>query len=318
MVVAGPAIAGVPNYDSFCDVEGHIGTPEQVLAAQDMVRAPGQVEAVFADAGKGNRRAARVFQELETRFFPDIGRAVAEQEHSLKCQTPVVKEFSEDCRPHWEFLGFLPETEAGARLFKAAGRRRLCRQSRAVVQGQQSEGLHPEWPGGRVGRNWSADELDQRLSDQDGFRARNPSEPTMTIRDITMLLERSESQAAQWSTADMLKVVELARDLLKGDSSIDWDPGVPEEWARLFVDRRLVLAVNCVTPVAIVVTPADTQLLTLLDELGVIPITTPDWDRPEFSANPEVIQRVFRRSWWSDAIDPGAFSANDLWWMTVT
>src|SRR5437868_1072460 len=109
-----------PKYDAFCDGDGHIGTPEQVLAAQDMVRAPGQLEAVFAEAVKGNRRAARVYHELETVHFPNIGRAVAEKEHSLTCLTPVVKELAGDCRPHWDGLAFLPETEAGVRLFKAA------------------------------------------------------------------------------------------------------------------------------------------------------------------------------------------------------
>jgi hypothetical protein len=120
VLLAWMLLAAEPNYDAFCDGEGHIGTPEQVLAAQDMVRAPGQLEAVFAQAAKGNKRAARVFSELETVYFPDIGRGVAEKEHSLRCQTPVVKEFSEDCRPHWEYLAFLPANEAGARLFKAA------------------------------------------------------------------------------------------------------------------------------------------------------------------------------------------------------
>jgi hypothetical protein len=121
LVVAVPAFAGGLDYDAFSDAEGHVGTPEQILAAQEMVRAPGQFETVFAEAAKGNRRAARVFQELETRFFPDIGRAVAEREAQLKCRMPVIKELATgDCRPDWTGLDFLPKTEAGVRLRKAA------------------------------------------------------------------------------------------------------------------------------------------------------------------------------------------------------
>jgi len=120
-LVAVPALAGGPDYDAFSDAQGQISTPEQVLAAQELVRAPGQLEAVFADAAKGNHRALRVFQELETRFFPDIGRAVAERSAALKCRTPVVKEFAtKDCRPDWSGLDFLPRTEAGSRLRNAA------------------------------------------------------------------------------------------------------------------------------------------------------------------------------------------------------
>lgn len=142
----------------------------------------------------------------------------------------------------------------------------------------------------------------------------------MTIRDITALLEQSGRGVSQWSEAKFTKLLEQARDLLKG-SSIDWDDGAGEDWGRLIHGRGgVALAVNRLVPLAIVVTPADARLLTLLDESGVIPITTSDWERPEFSADPSVAERVFRVFRWPhspDEIDMRALSANDLWWMTV-
>lgn len=112
--------AGSPNYDTFSDKDGHI-RDDQVRAAEQMVQDAAQLESVFAAAKRGDRRAARVFQELETRFFPDIGRKVAERVGSMGCQVPVYRELSGQCIPDWSHLGFLPRSEAGDRLRKAVG-----------------------------------------------------------------------------------------------------------------------------------------------------------------------------------------------------
>jgi len=114
------SLAGVPNYGAFCDREGHIGTEQQVLAAQEMVRDPEQLETVYADALRGNRRAARVFRELESIHFPNIGREVAERVSRPECLVPVYRELSGTCIPNWAFLDFLrKDTQAGIRLRKA-------------------------------------------------------------------------------------------------------------------------------------------------------------------------------------------------------
>jgi hypothetical protein len=133
------ALAGTPNYDAFSDQDGHI-RDEQVEAAQSMVRDPEQLEAVFSDAAKGNARAARVFEELENRFFPDIGREVAERTSSLACMAPVYRELSGECIPNWSALDFLrKESAAGARLRRAAANAYAARarqrgiENRAIV-----------------------------------------------------------------------------------------------------------------------------------------------------------------------------------------
>src|SRR5689334_24958661 len=87
------ALAGTPNYDAFSDRDGHV-RDEHATAVQAMVRDPHQLEAVYADAVKGNARAARVFQELETLFFPAIGREVAERTSQPECMVPVYRELS--------------------------------------------------------------------------------------------------------------------------------------------------------------------------------------------------------------------------------
>lgn len=117
-MAAPTALAGAPNYDAFSDKDGHI-RGDQVRAAEQMVQDAAQLEAVFATAQRGDARAARVFQELETRYFPDIGREVADRVSSLDCQVPVYRELSGNCLPNWSYLDFLPRSEAGNRLRRA-------------------------------------------------------------------------------------------------------------------------------------------------------------------------------------------------------
>ncbi|PTL79704.1 hypothetical protein [Vitiosangium sp. GDMCC 1.1324] len=116
-----PTHGARPDYDSFSDSTGQI-RDEHVAAAQAMVQDSEVLEQVYEDAVRGDARAARVFQELETRFFPDIGRAVAEQTGSLSCAVPVYRELSGMCVPNWAFIDFLrKDRQGGIRLRRALG-----------------------------------------------------------------------------------------------------------------------------------------------------------------------------------------------------
>lgn len=127
---------GPPNYDAFSDRDGHIHE-KHVVAAQTMVRDPEQLEIVYADAAKGNARAARVFQELETHFFPEIGREVAERTSGPDCLVPVYRELSGQCIPNWGGLDFLrDQSEAGRRLRKAVADAYAARARERGVQNQ--------------------------------------------------------------------------------------------------------------------------------------------------------------------------------------
>ena len=82
-----------------------------------LLSSPGQLETIYEDAKKGNARAKRVFEELETSYFPDTGRELAEKVSRPPCLVPVIRELSGWCVPDWSFLDFLSkETPAGTRL----------------------------------------------------------------------------------------------------------------------------------------------------------------------------------------------------------
>jgi hypothetical protein len=114
---AAPAL----DYDSFCDAEGHIRAGH-VEAAQAMAQRPELLEQLYADATRGDSRAARAFQELETQYFPAIGRTVAEETRAIPCSIPVYRELSGRCIPNWAFLDFLSKDKPGGiRLRTALG-----------------------------------------------------------------------------------------------------------------------------------------------------------------------------------------------------
>ena len=110
------AIAGAPDYDAFSDPDGHIATVLQELAAWKMMRDPDQLEAVFADAVKGNERAIHVVQQLEATLSAS-GRKVAERVSRAECLVPGAQQVVQSCRPDWTFLDFLSmERPGGVRL----------------------------------------------------------------------------------------------------------------------------------------------------------------------------------------------------------
>src|SRR3954468_17533817 len=97
--------AGSPDYDAFSDREGHILVDRP--AAQAMVHDSAPIEAIYADAQKGNAPAAQVSEELETVYFPFVESEVAQRISQPMCLVPAVRELSKRCIPDWSELSFL-------------------------------------------------------------------------------------------------------------------------------------------------------------------------------------------------------------------
>ena len=103
--------SGTPNYDAFSEPDGYI-TQEQELAAWRMMREPDQLEAVYADAAKGNERAARIVQQLEATLSAS-GRELAERLSRPGCLVPGAQQLAPSCRADWTFLDFLSKERPG-------------------------------------------------------------------------------------------------------------------------------------------------------------------------------------------------------------
>jgi len=113
-------LAQGPDLDAISDRAGNITTEQHGRGLIALLQKPGQVEAMYASASKGDARAARVFHTLEADYFPDYGRELAELVSRPPCLVPALRELSGWCVPEWSFLDFLDrDAPGGARLRKA-------------------------------------------------------------------------------------------------------------------------------------------------------------------------------------------------------
>jgi hypothetical protein len=120
LILISSALAQAPDYDAFSDPAGNITTEQHGVGLFNLLRQSGQVESLYADAARGDARARKVFQTLETDYFPDYGRELAELVNRPPCFLPVFRELSGWCVPDWTFLDFLNKDQpGGAKLRKA-------------------------------------------------------------------------------------------------------------------------------------------------------------------------------------------------------
>jgi hypothetical protein len=134
--------------------------------------------------------------------------------------------------------------------------------------------------------------------------------------DLTPILLSRLDASLQWSPSRVVKLLERLQVCVVG-SRIDWDKDAGEAWGRLLIARSPSLAVSAVIPLAFAQAPINPDIHAFLESEGVVTITTSNWELREFSADPEIVRRAFKREEWSAAVDPKQFSVAELWWMTV-
>lgn len=127
----GLALAGAPNYAAFSEPDGFIKTEAQERAAFAMLHDPEQVDALYADAAKGNVRAAHVVEQLEATLAA-TGRKMADAASEPDCLVPVAHVLSLKCKPIWTGVDYLSQERPGGiklrtvmfRAFAVRGRER--------------------------------------------------------------------------------------------------------------------------------------------------------------------------------------------------
>jgi hypothetical protein len=114
-----PAIGSMPDYDSISNPDGFIPEEKADQAMRMLVNSQ-QLEQVYSDKISGNKRAAKIFEQLEE-LHKKIGIKVAEQENELKCSIPPAEALttvitgSDPCNTRWENLKkWLPDDKPGA------------------------------------------------------------------------------------------------------------------------------------------------------------------------------------------------------------
>ena len=113
LTLAWLCIAQPPDYDALSDRHGNVLTEQHHAALIALAQDPDQLEAVHAEATRGNARAANVWREME-RQLAMAGTGVADRSTSSECLVMVYRELSRACIPDWSSLDFLKKDRPGA------------------------------------------------------------------------------------------------------------------------------------------------------------------------------------------------------------
>lgn len=133
----------------------------------------------------------------------------------------------------------------------------------------------------------------------------------MTI-DINETLRLAIS--SEQSPPDGLAVLSWLCAALSGARE-DWDQGAGENWARVFINQRVVAFVNMRRPVVVVAAEAR-SVVPELRVKGVPTIMVPNMDTPVLRADRDLIANLADRQI-SEVLNEAQFSAEDLVWATV-
>ena len=130
--------------------------------------------------------------------------------------------------------------------------------------------------------------------------------------DIDDKLRQARESAAGWNAA---RAVEVARVVAAAHRlKLDWDDGAGEGWISLVDDGQVVAYISTAIPLAIAMTsylPFDKAGA----ELTLIPV---EWlHEPVLSGGPAALEEAFGESDRFALLDRDAFSADDLWYVTV-
>lgn len=132
------------------------------------------------------------------------------------------------------------------------------------------------------------------------------------MMNIDDRLRRARESEAGWNAAqavEVARVVAASRRL-----KLDWDDGAGEGWISL-VDNGLVVAyISTAIPLAI----AMTSFVPFGKSGAELTLIQVEWlHEPVLSCGPAALEEAFGESDRFALLDRGAFSAQDLWYVTI-
>jgi hypothetical protein len=140
----------------------------------------------------------------------------------------------------------------------------------------------------------------------------------MTCSNLTPYLLEARLRSTSWTNADFQRLVSNLLESV-GESSLDWDQGAGEGWARILVGNQVVAIVRFDEPLVFLLDRYLTgSLANELQEHKIVLVRTGDMDSKTYKLDVESIRDIFPNLQWPyEAIDPGELSVLDLWWATV-
>ena len=136
--------------------------------------------------------------------------------------------------------------------------------------------------------------------------------------DMTNAIREANQGRAAWTKELFRAALQQFAGIIP-EPTVDWDEGVPEQWGKIWSKHgRMAVMVCLPLPLVIATEEARAQLETQMRFLGLTVITASDWDKRLFSVDPEALCHAFNLHHISEALNPQAFSIDELWYATVT
>lgn len=137
----------------------------------------------------------------------------------------------------------------------------------------------------------------------------------MTVINITPILARAVQDAAAWTRHEFLNLCQLLAASIPG-TEVDWDSGVPENWARILhgTDTLAIVCVLC--PLLVIRDDVLPSCVALPAGIQVLRVSS--MREETYCVGIDVVEKLVNREVSCIAWDPARFCIDDLYVVTVT
>lgn len=133
--------------------------------------------------------------------------------------------------------------------------------------------------------------------------------------DVTSQLAVAVINRVGWSPERALDSARTISSQVRGD--LDWDQDAGEEWVRVLLGVRVVALVSIVIPFGFILKASNANADFSASSLELVSV--PDMDAPVLTCTPDaLVAALGERTVSSPAVDVDGFSAEELWFATVS
>jgi hypothetical protein len=131
--------------------------------------------------------------------------------------------------------------------------------------------------------------------------------------DITGTLVRLRDQVIEWPIETARAIAYEIADVI--EATVDWDSDAGEEWLSVLAQEERVVMVSSERPIVVAVRSLHEIIPSSAQEAYVVFV--PSFGDSVLRCDASVLGALFAGEGRAMALNPDAFSANDLWFATV-
>lgn len=133
------------------------------------------------------------------------------------------------------------------------------------------------------------------------------------VIDIAGILT-SAGEAKGWTTDVAVRALNNIAE--ESATRLQWEKGAGEDWGTFLRDGEFAGMISVSVCLGVTVEP---EMLPLMRSNGVVEVIVVDtFQEPSMCCDLGILKKTFRYDHgWVKVVDPGCFSAEDLWWVTI-